>query len=347
MASTTSYRCTQTALGNRVTLPVAANMLCLGGTIACVDADGRTTPGALNAGLAAVGKYEFTVSNLSASSTGGAAGAVDAEIISGIFGWLYDGTAPKPGQIVFVLDNQTVTLDSNSGARGIAGYCSELREGLCWVEMGPTVAGQIVIAAAEAADLDQAQLDIDAAEADVDDLEADAARADSVVAIPLSSWLVDGAPAAAFADGTVNGLALVDSEMVALRVNPSADVALPVLSTSVAMPQDLDDAADVVLHVMACRIGSADTTTVLQSNAFFQTAGAAYDADADAITADTVALDAATKVVAEYTTTIAAADVPAAPANMTLTITPSAALVADDLAICATWLEYTRKPASA
>lgn len=344
MTATTQYRMTPTAgeYPHRGTLEVAANTLCLGGTIACVNSDGRTTPGALDAGLAAIGKYSHTSANLTTSESGGAAGAVSADIEYGVFGWAYSGTAPKPGQVVFVLDNQTVTIDSNAGARGIAGYCAELVDGLCWVYMGPTVAGQIVIAAAEAADLDQAQTDINTAEAAIDALEADALSAQCCIPIPITSWLDGGAPVAAFVDGSVNGVALVDSEGVGFRFNPVGDDA-SVLSTSVALPADLDDAADVVLHVAACRIGSSDTTTVLSGTAFFQTMGAAYDADADAITVDSAALDAATKVVTEYTLTIAAADVPAAPGVLTITIAPSSALDADDLVIFGTWIEYTRK----
>lgn len=344
MTATSTYRATPWAgeFPHRGTFAVAANTFCLGGTIACVDADGRTTPGALNAGLNAVGKYGHHVANLTTSESGGAAGAVDADIQYGIFGWLYDGTVPEPGQVVFVLDNQTVTIDSNAGARGIAGYCAELRDGLCWVLMGPTVVGQIVIAADVEADLDQAETDIDNLETVVDALEVDSLSAQCFVPIPLTSWLDGGAPMAAFVDGSVNGVALVDSEVVGFRFNPVGEDT-SVLSTSVALPPDLDDAADVVLHVAAARIGAADTTTVLSGAAFFQTMGAAYDADADAITVDSAALAAATKVVTEYTLTIAAADVPAAPAVLTLTLAPSAALDADDLVICGTWIEYTRK----
>jgi hypothetical protein len=314
----------------------------IGGTIAVVNSDGNVQAPVDGDGFNACGILVADVDNRATTELGGGAGAVNAAVNYGTFGVGYTGTAPKPGQVVFVVDNQTVSIDSDSSQRGIAGLCVEQRNGMAYVAMGPQVVGMIAIAAAEAADLDQAQTDINTAEAAIDALEADALSAQAFIPIPLTSWLDGGAPMAAFVDGSVNGVALVDSEVVGFRFNPVGEDT-SVLSTSVALPPDLDDAADVVLHVAAARIGAADTTTVLSGGAFFQTMGAAYDADADAITVDSAALAAATKVVTEYTLTIAAADVPAAPAVLTLTLAPSAALDADDLVICGTWIEYTRK----
>ncbi len=158
------------------------------------------------------------------------------------------------------------------------------------------------------------------------------------IPIPLNSWCTDtGTPLGVF--GANPGFSLVDSEAFGIRIN---DDDTEVFVTSVVMPPDLDDAADVVFHVMGFRVGSSDVTTVLTMGAFFQTVGAAHTADSDAATA-TGAFAAATTVVSELTCAIAATDVPPAPAVLTLTMIPDAALDADDLVIIGTWLEYTKK----
>ncbi len=147
----------------------------------------------------------------------------------------------------------------------------------------------------------------------------------------------NGAPLIVFNDGVADGLDF--SEGQSYRFNPNSTTKI---GATIPMPQDLDDTADVVLHILASRVGSADTTAAITVEAFFQTVGAAHDADADAGGA-TGAAGAATTVVSELTRTIAAADVPAAPCALSLTLVPTAALDADDLRVHAVWLEYTRK----
>ena len=320
----------------RGTYGVAANTLILRGTMVALDSDGRACVATDdNHAHAAVGKASATFDNRTTAPEGGAADAIYAEVEFGVFGWAFTGTTPKPGQVVYAVDNQTVSLDSDSGTRGLAGYVSQVIGTTCYVLMGPTVVGQIVIAASEAAQLDTAQTNIAA-------LQVDALSAQSFIPIPLMSWTDAGAPLIAFVDGSANGVGLHDSEGFGFRFNPVGQDT-STLVTSVALPPDLDDAANVVLHVLAARVGASDTTAVLSGSAFFQAAGVAYTADADAITVDSAALDAATTVVGEYTLTIAAADVPAAPCSVTLTLAPSSALDADDLIIFGTWIEYTRK----
>jgi hypothetical protein len=190
----------------------------------------------------------------------------------------------------------------------------------------------IVIAASEASQLDTAQ-------AEIDDLQADALTAQAFVPVPLGSFVLsaDGTPLIAFDDDAADGFDFVEG--LAYRFNPAPTFAA--IGTTVPMPPDLDATADVVVHILASRVGSADTTAVLTLTAFFQTVGAAYDADVNA-GGNTAALDSATTVVKEVTRTIDAADVPAHPCALSLTIVPSAALDADDIRVHAVWLEYTR-----
>lgn len=300
--------------------PMAANELILRNTIVCSNASGELVAGVDGEGFHALGRAAATFDNRTSAPSGGDAGAINGHVEFGVFGWVLSGTEPVAGDRLYVVDNQTVSLDSDSGARGIAGYAVYTEGTTCFVHMGPTVVAQAI---------------------ELAELVTDATSAQAFIPVPITAWTDGGAPLAAFADGTVNGLQLADSEALGFRFNPVGEDTT-VLSTSVAMPPDLDDAHDVVLHVMAFRVGSADTTAVLVGGAFFHTVGAAHTADADAITVDSAALAAATTVVTEYTLTIAAADVPAAPAALTLTLAPSAALDADDLVIVGTWIEYTR-----
>jgi len=238
--------------------------------------------------------------------------------------------------VVYVQDNQTIGADSDSGANGIAGYVVDIVDDTeFYVSMGPHIAGQIVIAASEASQLDTAQTEIQAIEDHL--LTAQY----HIPTAPVSGWAADGGPMVAWVDGSVNGLELTGSELQGYRFGPVGEDT-SVISTTVALPADLDTAEDLVVHLMGARVGAADTTMVLAVGAFFQTAAAAYDADADA-GGNTAAIAEATTLMTEKTVTIAAADVPATPCLLTLTIAPDAALDADDYVLGAVWLEGTRK----
>jgi hypothetical protein len=330
----------QVLTGNRgdypriLCVPVAANTLIESGWQVEITSTGYVQPAGTGSGLRVLGIAEHSIDNRTAA-TGGAAGAAFLNVRAKVAVLKYDGTAPKVNDVVFALDNQTVTLDSDTGANGISGIVTyvDTVAGEVGVYMGPHVAGLIAIGSVVAAD-------VAAAEGDIDDLEA-TVTAVRRVPIPLSAWTLGGAVMTNFADGTVNGMSLVDSEALGIRINPSA-LALPSLVTSVVLPSGIDLTKVLELHVSACRIGAADTTVVLQGSAFFQVIGAAYDADADAISVDSAALDAATKVAKELVLSIAAADLPASvDASVTFTMAPSSALDADDLVILSTWLEYT------
>ena len=319
----------------RGTYPMAANEVIKQGWIVCINASGQAVEGVDGEGFNAAGTAASTYDNRTTAPEGGAAGAIDCTVDFGVKGFLVDAGSdtPIPGMVVYVVDNQTVSSDSDSGQRGIAGMVVEYRNSVVYVEMGPHVIGMIAIAATEAAQLDTAQ-------ADILELQTDATSAQHQIDIPITAFTDSGAPQVAFNDGVANGLELTDSEVVAHRFNPvGEDTSL--LCATIPLPQDLDDSADVVVHLMGARIGATDTTAVLNVGAFFQTVGAAYTADANAGGA-TAALSEATTIVAEKTVTIDAADVPAAPCTLTITIAPDAALDADDYILFGCWLEYTR-----
>jgi len=320
----------------------AADTLILRHTLVSVDSSGRANPYAEStdgsASLNVLGIAKATFDNRTTAPEGGGAGAIRTEVEFGVWEFAYSGTAPDPGEVLWALDNQTVTLTSTcttgGGTRGLAGYCvsTDTVRGTCRVLLGPTVVGQIVIAASEASQLDTAQ-------ADILELQTDAESAACEKEIPLGSGrLATGAAIAAFTDGSVDGFQLADSEGFGIRFNPSV---LTALAFSVDIPADADDAEAIVLHAKGCRIGAADTTTVLAVGAFAHETGDAHTADADA-GGNTSAFDGATTVITDETLSFAAGVLPAG-STVSLTVAPSAALDADDLLLLGLRLVYTRK----
>ncbi len=97
-------------------------------------------------------------------------------------------------------------------------------------------------------------------------------------------------------------------------------------------PPDLDDTADVTVHVLAAMAGATDTPTL--TIGYFEGVG---DTDAGGATAAVTGT-----TVTEYSRTIAAADVGAHPKAASITLTPGAHTT-DILYVYAAWVEYTKK----
>lgn len=314
-------------------LKSAADQLFVAGTLVSKDAAGRAVAPEDGDGFNALGVSRATIDNRTGSPEhGGAADAVDVEIEYGVFGFAYEGDAPEAQEVVYVVDNQTVSTDSDTGARGRAGVCVFTRDSVCFVFVSP-LAGLYQGAEATASDVLALQTLADA-------LETDALTTQAIVSVPLSAFRVysSGGALVPFNDGVADGIDPT-AESAGYRFNVASTAAI---AASLLMPNDLDDAEDVVVHVLGYRVGSADTTAALTVGAFFRVAGAAFSAD-DTAGGATSAFDGATTVVTEETLTIAAADVPASPSSLLLTLVPTAALDADDLVILEVWIEYTRK----
>jgi hypothetical protein len=335
-------------LPSKGTLPVAANVLILGGTIVCRDATGYAVVGVDDDNaFPAVGLAAADIDNRTTAPGGGAAGAENVEVIYGVHELFFTGSTPVPGQVVFVVDNQTVSLDSDSGTRGIAGYVSEVVGTSVYVQMGPTIAGQIVIATEEAADLDQAQIDILAVKARALALEVDAATANAWIPVPLNSFTADdGTPLAKFASGdnTTFGLNVADSETLCIRWNNHATPGTA--RCQVALPPDLDDEAAIKVEFLASKSGATigDATTLTLAS-YLIAEGDLHDADtAVASVTNALAGDATAKTTDVLIATIAAGDVPAGARSLVFTATPTAGkLGADDLMVHAVGIRYTRK----
>lgn len=174
------------------------------------------------------------------------------------------------------------------------------------------------------------------------------ATAQAIINLPLGSWTEgDGTALAIFADGDTEtpGYKTGD-EGFGIRWNNKGT--LGPITTSVPIPPDLDDSADVIVHFLAAKTGETDnagntpTWLVLAYNAV---ADALWDADDDFGGTSSAMLPAATaRTLQEETLTLAAANIAAAPCVMTLIIQPTdGTLDTDDLVLVGIWLEYTRK----
>ncbi len=326
---------------------IAANTLIRKGWQVGLDAAGRAVAAdtIANGCLSIVGKASSTIDNRTGSQDfSGLADATDVYVEYGVHGWLSktgggdDIAQANAGQVCWAVDNQTVALTSNTGTRAIAGYISEVRDGVVYVQQGPTIAGQIVIAAAEASELDTAQTQLAA-------LIVDVTTAKKLIPINVAgATLVAGTPLAAFADaeGATPGLTVENAKAFGVRWN---DHATPTaVWTSFALPQDLDTAHPMVVHVLAAKsgntVGDATKFTIAM---FAQTVAALEDAGAD-LGGDSTAMtgNAAAKTVQNVTYSVAVPPTP--PAVCSMSIKPKdGTLGTDDVTIIGLWVEYTRK----
>lgn len=296
---------------NKGTYSMAADTLLFKGQIVTQDSAGRAAvPGA---GQNAVGIACATYNNRTGAPSGGAADAVKAEVEYGVQGLAFTGTAPKPGQVVYVVDNQTVSLDP-TGSRGVAGICSETKngtgdDGLCYVFMGP-----LAVAIAESL---QRAMAID---------------------LPLGSFrLSTGAAIAAFSAGSADGFVLDASEGFGIRIN---DDSTTQFWSQVRLPESLPASASLTLHVLASRIGSADAATAtLTPTVYRNREGVAYDAGAALTTGNFPLLDGSTKVVKELSIAIDQNGGAAAGDVLSIGLVAAAGLDDDDAIIHAVWIE--------
>jgi hypothetical protein len=115
------------------------------------------------------------------------------------------------------------------------------------------------------------------------------------------------------------------------RISWAAENVDPI-ATTIALPPDLDDTADLVLHTRIASEGTTDPVGFTVDTWFNE---------GDTKVTDTSQTNQ-TATYAEKITTIAAADVPAGAQTMTISLTP-VAQANDDMYLTAAWLEYKTK----
>lgn len=129
--SLTSARATIQIEGKRRALPVAAGAKIYQGALVMLSG-GYATPGAVAVGGVGLGMAEDTYDN-----TGGAAGAINAEIRAGVFCFANSSTDPvgaaQIGQNCFIVDDQTVAATNGSNTRSVAGEVFNVDASGVWV----------------------------------------------------------------------------------------------------------------------------------------------------------------------------------------------------------------------
>lgn len=126
-AAKATLKTPQAELVHKMSLPAASGAgPFYKGTFVVVNSSGQAavpTAGGTGDGFHVAGFSDATQDNSS-----GAAGAINIECHPGVLPCKYQGTLPKVGQLVYVVDNQTVSITSGPTAgRGKAGIVTEVR----------------------------------------------------------------------------------------------------------------------------------------------------------------------------------------------------------------------------
>lgn len=136
MTALAAGRTTPTRTGRDYRGPVAANVICYEGGIACRDASGNLTPGATATTLVTMGIFTGRADN-----TGGAAAAIEASYRPGIYRFdnsatTDDITKAEIGDDCYIVDDQTVAKTSGTNTRSVAGTVVDVDSLGVWVRLG-------------------------------------------------------------------------------------------------------------------------------------------------------------------------------------------------------------------
>ena len=165
------------------------------------------------------------------------------------------------------------------------------------------------------------------------ELYQDAISAQHVI-LPVSFTGEDGTALTSFTAGATPGWQQLSNKEIVLTWDGNATPGALGVKFSLVDPA-IDATADIVVHFLAKMAGTTDTP-VMKFEAYIN-AG-----DTDCAGTDPEITGGTT--LTEYTMTIAAADVPSAPASLTLILTPTAGQMdTDELHLYDIWLEVTRK----
>lgn len=135
MTAATKDRDTQRMPGQlRGPFPLAAAVKCFAGTIACLDTSNNMTKGATSTGLTAIGVFDATYDN-----SAGAAGAIQGQVLRGIFGPFANSSAAdlienkNIGGTCYIVDDQTVAKTDGSSTRSKCGVIHYVDANGVWV----------------------------------------------------------------------------------------------------------------------------------------------------------------------------------------------------------------------
>lgn len=289
----------------RGSILMAAGVLAIRNTFAVRTDDGYGSPPVAGYPYPAIGFWSAEFDNRTTAPEGGAAGAITGEYLYGVAEFEIDGDTPLPFQRVYVVDNQTVSLDDNDGLRGVAGIVTEVRNGKAFVYVGPVACAPF--AAFESLDLGAFRLNT-------------------------------GAALAAYSVGVNDGIAISEGVQYVWEANP---VAADTIWSGLALPADVDLTLPISVMLLVSRTGTNDEVPVTVG-AYLHQEGEAITATTD-IGGSTAASTAATTLTDLLTYDLDPADYPAAPRLLSLSLLPGAALDADIFNLHAVGVAYVRK----
>ena len=239
MASTTTFLMQEKGppIPAQGSYPMAANTLIPGGTLVTIDSSGNANSPATNdaSGNPAVGIAKLTYNNKTGSPAGGSAGDLTCEVVYGVGGFAISGTTPKARDRVYVVDNQTVSIDQN-GTRGFAGVVIEVRTingvAQAFVFVGPIAPGDShkvgTLPAFAAGDTAPTAIQHNA------HYDIPTTAANSTISLPAATSYPDGLTAFFHADGTKNGHTLTFRD-VATAISAATTASKRVLAIASVM----------------------------------------------------------------------------------------------------------------
>lgn len=330
--------------GDYVQVPVYTATTIYNGGMVSVNSSGYAIPAADTASTAFIGVATEQVYN------SGSSGAKYVTVRRhGMFRFPATSiTQAHVGSIMYIKDDQTFdnSSDNSIPCGRLVKYESAT---LGWIEIDSAVVTPAAIAASAvtvadsgtiftATDAEAALLEVKAiADANLVDLTSTQA----FISVPLAT-LRESTTSAVPNAAANGGLLASDSTPILNSTNADTDGAYRLtwaasnsdaIQFQTATPPDLDDTADVVIHLYGNWDGSTDITAAMASDCYFGVS--------DTKVEDTVTLSSGTTL-DEYEITIAAADVPASSYTINCELTPGAHTT-NILYVYAIWIEYTRK----
>jgi hypothetical protein len=133
MTALSKERLTNAREGYIFGVPLAAGAKVFQGGVVVLNATGYGKAGLTAVSLIAAGVAQETVDN-----TGGADGALRAEVRRGVFGLVADASVTQAavGKTVYLMDDQTVHATDGAGTRSAAGTLVDLESTVAWVRIG-------------------------------------------------------------------------------------------------------------------------------------------------------------------------------------------------------------------
>jgi len=311
------------------------------GALACVGADGYLIAGADTAGLIFAGvAYESLAGN----------GVLRCRVErKGLYLFnIAAATIANIGDAVFIVDDNTVGLAATTTNDIYCGVIANFESATqVWVDIYPALLQTDVAThiadtsgAHAASSISITDAGTFTSETDVEgalqEIYQDLISAQKVIPIALGDFtLEDGTAITKYsAGGATPGFQQLANKEVVLTWDGNG-TQTPIAVTVPFVDPGIDDAAAVVVHLLA-RMAGANDTPVIVHEAYF---GAG---DTDCAGTDPEVTGGVT--LSEITCTIAHGDVPAAPSSLTIILTPTAGQMAtDELYIYAAWLEVTSK----